>query len=188
VGVAGDLARCQEAGISGYLQKPVRQSELLRTIRTVMETAAAPQSPAYLPRAAALGDGRLRILLAEDNRVNQLLAVRLLEKRGHEVTVVNNGREALEALDREIFDLVLMDMQMPEMDGFEATASIRRLEQATGRHMPIIAMTAHAMKGDEEKCLEAGLDGYLSKPIDPDRLYETVRRAPALTAKRPAGN
>ncbi|MGA2436302.1 MAG: response regulator, partial [Bryobacteraceae bacterium] len=121
-----------------------------------------------------------RVLVAEDNPVNQTLAVRLLERKGHTVVVANNGREAVQALDRERFDIVFMDVQMPEMDGFEATAAIRQKETATGAHMPIVAMTAHAMKGDEERCLAAGMDAYISKPIQPGRLYaliETMAKA-----------
>jgi CheY-like chemotaxis protein len=116
------------------------------------------------------------VLLAEDNLVNQKLGVRLLEKRGHAVAVAANGRETLEALAREPFDLVLMDVQMPEMDGFETTAAIRRAEGRTGKRVPIIAMTAHAMKGDRERCLRAGMDGYLAKPIQPKELYDAIDR------------
>jgi signal transduction histidine kinase/FixJ family two-component response regulator len=118
----------------------------------------------------------LNILLAEDNVVNQRVAARILEKRGHVVQVVNNGREVIEALGCERFDLVLMDVQMPEMDGFEATAAIRQREQDTGKHIPIIAMTAHAMKGDRERCLEAGMDDYVSKPVDPKSLLAVLQR------------
>jgi two-component system sensor histidine kinase/response regulator len=107
----------------------------------------------------------LRVLLAEDNPVNQRLVIRLLEKLGHQVAVANNGREALAALDTENFDLVLMDVQMPEMDGLEATTAIREKEKGSGTHQQIIALTAHAMKGDRERCLKAGMDGYLSKPV-----------------------
>ena len=119
------------------------------------------------------------ILLAEDNHVNQVLALRLLERRGHSVVVANNGREAVEALEREQFDLVLMDVQMPEMDGFEATAEIRKREEKQGRHTRILAMTARAMKGDEEKCLESGMDGYISKPIRPEELYRLLEQTTA---------
>jgi CheY-like chemotaxis protein len=112
-----------------------------------------------------------KVLLAEDNPVNQRLAVRLLEKRGHIVTVASNGREAVEALQREPFDVVLMDVQMPEMDGFEATAAIRGVEEVTGSHTFIVAMTAHAMKGDADRCLASGMDAYLSKPIRGPDLY-----------------
>jgi two-component system sensor histidine kinase/response regulator len=124
----------------------------------------------------------LRVLLAEDNAVNQRLAMRLLEKRGHRVTVAGNGREALEALEKEKFDLVFMDVQMPEMDGLEATAVIRENEKSSGRHQPIIALTAHAMKGDREKCLAAGMDGYLTKPIRPPELEEILEEYVARRA------
>jgi CheY-like chemotaxis protein len=120
-----------------------------------------------------------RILLVEDNSVNQLVARRLLEKRGHTVVVANDGREALAILDEAAFagfGCVLMDVQMPEMDGFECTAILRSKEQVTGARLPIIAMTAHAMKGDEARCLAAGIDAYLSKPIQPDELYHTIER------------
>lgn len=116
----------------------------------------------------------LKILLAEDNVVNQKLAMRMLERRDHQVTVVANGREALQALEQDAFDLVLMDMQMPEMDGFEATACLREREVSTGRRQPVIAMTALAMNGDRERCLAAGMDGYLSKPIRPQELDEVL--------------
>jgi CheY-like chemotaxis protein len=113
----------------------------------------------------------LKILLAEDNQVNQKLVVWMLEKRGHKITVAGNGREAVSALQSGAFDLVLMDIQMPEMDGFEATAAIRESERGTGRHQRIIAMTAHAMKGDDQRCVDAGMDGYLAKPIRGEDLY-----------------
>jgi CheY-like chemotaxis protein len=116
----------------------------------------------------------LQILLAEDNPVNQLLAVRLLRKHGHEVTVAANGKEALEMLEKQTFDLLLMDIQMPEMDGLQATATIRARERQTGGHLPIVAMTAHTMSGDQEHCLAAGMDAYISKPIRVDQLLEIV--------------
>jgi CheY-like chemotaxis protein len=116
-------------------------------------------------------------LLAEDNPINRLVAVRLLEKRGHTVVVAVNGRDALEKLDQDCFDLVLMDVQMPEMDGFEATAMLRENERATGYHVPVLAMTAHAMQGDRERCLAAGMDGYVSKPVNVDNLFSTIERA-----------
>lgn len=119
----------------------------------------------------------LRILLVEDNPVNQKVASRLLEKQGHTVVTAENGRVALEALDNVEFDIVLMDIAMPEMDGFEATAAIRLREQGTGRHLPIVALTAHAMKGDRERCLDAGMDGYVTKPVDLQVLLQALANA-----------
>jgi two-component system, sensor histidine kinase and response regulator len=123
------------------------------------------------------GRNRSRVLLVEDNSVNQVLAMRLLEKRGYLVTVAGNGREGVAALESEDFDVVLMDVQMPEMDGFEATAVIRERERQVGRHTPIVAMTAHALKGDEERCLSAGMDAYISKPIRTIELFTTIEKA-----------
>jgi CheY-like chemotaxis protein len=130
--------------------------------------------PAAFDRAATARRRCLRVLLAEDNPVNQRLAVRLLEKQGHEVVVAGNGREALAALERQAFDLVLMDVQMPEMDGLEATAAIRRREAETGRRLPILALTASALKGDRERFLQAGMDGYLSKPIRAEEFVQAI--------------
>ncbi len=177
-GLPGDAAHCRELGIAASVMKPFKQSELLDAILTALDRSVrgvAPRAAAERPPPRAAGRA-LRILLAEDNVVNQKLAVRLLEKQGHSVTVAGNGREALVALTAEPFDLVLMDVQMPEMDGLEATAQIRRAEQGSGRHVPIVAMTAHAMKGDRERCLAAGMDGYVSKPIQPGELFEAVDR------------
>jgi two-component system sensor histidine kinase/response regulator len=131
--------------------------------------------PALVTRLPERASPRpLRILLAEDNAVNRLLAVRMLEKRGHSVVAANDGRAALAALETGHFDALLMDIQMPEMDGFEATAEIRNAERETGRHLPIIALTANAMKGDRERCLNAGMDGYLVKPIRAAQLDEAL--------------
>lgn len=168
-----DAARCRALGLSAYLTKPIRQSTLLDAIMTALGAAGAAAAAADGPGVGRAGRS-LRVLLAEDNAVNQKLAVRLLEKRGHRVTVANNGREALAALDRDRFDAVLMDVQMPEMDGFAATAAIRERERASGAHLPVIAMTAHAMKGDRENCLAAGMDGYVSKPLRPDELFTAL--------------
>ncbi len=172
---AGDASRCREIGISGYLTKPIKQSELWNMTVTLLHgKTVTPQSP---PRCSEKGEKTeppLRILLAEDNLVNQKLALSLLRKQGHRVQLAENGQEALDRLEKEEFDLVLMDVQMPVMGGFEATAAIRRRERETGAHIPIIAMTANALKGDRERCLEAGMDEYLSKPIDPDRLRRTL--------------
>ncbi|HYM07335.1 MAG TPA: ATP-binding protein [Terriglobales bacterium] len=150
------------------------------------EAAPAPEDvePAASPVPAIAGERALAILLVEDNVVNQKLAVNLLAKQGHRVTVAKNGHEALAASDQHRFDIVLMDVQMPEMDGFEATRAIRAREQGTAGHLPIIAITAHAMKGDCDRCLEAGMDGYISKPINTSALFHAIERAMAVA---PAG-
>jgi signal transduction histidine kinase/ActR/RegA family two-component response regulator len=145
----------------------------------VLVAQAITNASAPMPRLPAVARepvASLKLLVAEDNRVNQLLIARLLEKRGHHVTIAATGREALEALEKERFDLVLMDMQMPEMDGLEATATIREREKSQGIHLPVIALTARAMKGDRERCLAAGMDDYLSKPIGVPELDEVLRR------------
>jgi two-component system sensor histidine kinase/response regulator len=160
--------------LAAALMKPIKQSELFDAIMTSLGVSLRRDEQA--PAAAPPPCRRLRILLAEDNPVNQKFVTHVLDKRGHEVRVVSNGREALEALESDPFDLVLMDVQMPEMGGFEATTEIRRREQAGGGHVPVIAMTAHAMKGDRERCLEAGMDDYISKPIQASRLYELVEQ------------
>jgi CheY-like chemotaxis protein len=195
-GKRGDGARCQELGISAYLLKPVRQSELRAAILSVFNSGEKEDRVPLLTRysldVTAVPPVSLRILLAEDNAVNQRLATRLLEKRGHQVTVAANGREAVAAVERGVFDLVLMDLQMPEMDGFEATASLRELEKETGKRLPVIALTAHALKGDRERCLEAGMDGYLTKPIRPQELdaaleaYTARKSGPAVLEAEPA--
>jgi CheY-like chemotaxis protein len=172
-GEPSDVAACQALGIDSHLLKPIKQSDLLTALLNTLDRARRPERKP----ASALPRGRsLRILLAEDNAVNQKLGVRLLEKRGHSVVVVSTGTEALRQLGENRFDAVLMDVQMPEMDGLEATRSIRQREAETGGHVPIIAMTAHAMKGDRERCLAIGMDAYISKPIQPAELYETVDR------------
>jgi two-component system sensor histidine kinase/response regulator len=181
----GDAARCRELGIQRYLAKPVKQSELLDAILTILGSASpAVHSPVPAESQARPGARALRILLAEDNVVNQRMAIRLLEKAGHSVVLAGNGKEALEAVDREPFDVVLMDVQMPEMGGFEATAFIRARENG-GRRVPIIALTAHAMKGDREACLEAGMDGYVAKPISPKLLFQEIE-AFTTTVRPPA--
>jgi signal transduction histidine kinase/CheY-like chemotaxis protein/ABC-type phosphate/phosphonate transport system substrate-binding protein len=175
---SGDSDRCRQLGIVAQLLKPVKQSLLLDTIATSLGAAAAATARDAAPAAPDADEARkpLHVLLAEDNAVNQKFAVRTLTKRGHTVVVANNGREAVEAWDKEPFDVVLMDVQMPEMDGFEATAAIRKREEATGGHTPIVAMTAHAMKGDRERCLEAGMDGYVTKPIKASTLFAEIDR------------
>jgi PAS domain S-box-containing protein len=171
-----DVQRCRQLGIGAYLMKPVKQSELLETILTSLSGLARG---ARAPESGVRGQGpgrRLRVLLAEDNAVNQRLAVRLLEKQGHSVVVAGSGREAVQALEQATFDVVLMDVQMPEMDGLEATAVIRERERRGERHLPIIGLTAHAMKGDRERCLEAGMDEYVCKPIQPQELFAAIAR------------
>jgi CheY-like chemotaxis protein len=181
-GRRGDAARCRELGIAAYLIKPVSESELLEAVLRVLATKVRPADEPGLVTRHSLREGRpsLRILLAEDNAVNQRLAARLLEKRGHTVVVAATGREAVEAFSRQKFDLVMMDVQMPEMDGFQATAAIRTRENGTGVHTPIIAMTAHAMTGDRERCLAAGMDGYVSKPIQAQELFGAVEGLASL--------
>jgi two-component system sensor histidine kinase/response regulator len=170
----GDAARCRELGIAAYLVKPIRKSELLNAILTVLGSQTV--SPPDLVTRATLRETRssLRILVAEDNPINQVLIVRLLQKMGHIPTTATNGLLALETLAREPFDLVLMDVQMPEMGGLSATREIRNIERTTGNHIPIIALTANAMKGDEEECLAAGMDSYLSKPVSNKKLDEAL--------------
>jgi PAS domain S-box-containing protein len=168
-----DMQRCEELGISAYLLKPIKQSELLEAIELALGITV-PKVKSLATAAQPKYVGNLHILLAEDSLVNQKVAVALLEGQGHKVTVVNNGREAIAALQTEKFDMVLMDVQMPEMDGLEATEKIRVREQPTGTHIPIIAMTAHALKGDRERCLAAGMDGYISKPIHVTELFNVI--------------
>jgi CheY-like chemotaxis protein len=184
-GGPGDTARCRELGIEVYLIKPVRQSELLNAILRILGThpGTVPASPGRQPAAEVRPIPPSQILLAEDNLTNQKLAERLLTKRGHTVTIANNGKEALALLGARFFDFVLMDVQMPEMDGFETTAAIRAKEKSTGGHIVIIAMTANAMEGDKERCLAAGMDGYVSKPIRVQDLLATMGAlAPSATA------
>jgi two-component system, sensor histidine kinase and response regulator len=176
-GSLGDAARCRELAISAYLVKPVRHSELLAGICHILQKSPvkAPE-PLVTRHTLREAKGKLRILLAEDNAVNQTLARRLLEKRGYTVRIAGDGSSALAALEEETFDVVLMDVQMPEMDGFQATAAIRVKEKSTGTHIPIVAMTAHALKGDEERCIAAGMDAYVAKPIRPADLFAAIER------------
>jgi PAS domain S-box-containing protein len=176
--LAGDAARCRELGIPIHLTKPIIQSDLWEAIMTALRRAAHDDHPTpSVPPPTPFGSPQgWRILLAEDNVVNQTLAVRMLEKRGHRVEVVGTGKAALAAVAQHSFDLILMDVQMPELDGFEATAAIRARERESGGHLPIIAMTAHAMKGDQERCLAAGMDGYVAKPMKAGELYAVIDR------------
>jgi signal transduction histidine kinase/DNA-binding response OmpR family regulator len=169
--LSGEAARSRALGVSVYLTKPVLPADLLAAIGSSVRRALAAPGVDAPPRR------RLRVLVAEDNAVNQRLVVRILERSGHRVVVAATGRQALAALDTDRFDVVLMDCQMPEMDGFEATAAIRARERSRGAYLPIIALTAHAMKGDEERCLAAGMDGYVTKPIDATKLLAALDRA-----------
>jgi len=163
-----------------FLAKPVGQHALLRVVHDALGARttrdAQPAAPGIVPTAAAR---RLRVLVAEDNIVNQKLASQLLERRGHRAAIVDNGRQAIEALAAEPYDLVLMDLQMPEMDGFEATAVIRAREQQQGTRTPIIALTAHAMEGDRQRCLDADMDGYVAKPVKAVELFDVIDRVMA---------
>jgi CheY-like chemotaxis protein len=173
------IERCRSLGISATLLKPLRLSELrlalVQTLGSAGQHAASAGAQVQIPQA---GKYQLKILLAEDNLVNQQVAKRLLMKMGHKLRIVENGQAALDALRYEPFDVVLMDVQMPVMDGLAAAAAIRRTEERTDRHQHIVAMTAHAMAGDRERCLEAGMDDYISKPITPSALSELLSRVP----------
>lgn len=176
-----DIARCREMGVAAHLIKPIKQSLLMNVIAGAVAgkdaVALAPERPREAT-GTTTSNRVLHILLAEDNAVNQKFAVRTIEKAGHAVFVANNGREAVEAWERDRYDVVLMDMQMPEMDGVEATSRIRSLERERGMtpRTPIIAMTANAMKGDKERCLGAGMDGYVSKPVNRQTLFAEIER------------
>jgi signal transduction histidine kinase/CheY-like chemotaxis protein len=175
-GKSGDGARCRELGIAGYLVKPVKQADLWEAIMLTLGTNAGDGQEVELITQHTLRENRrsFHILVAEDSPINLKLVVRMLEKRGHTIVSAANGVEALASLEKEKFDLLLMDVEMPEMDGFEATREIRAREKTAGGHVPIVAMTAHAMKGDRERCLDAGMDGYVSKPIRAQELLETM--------------
>ncbi len=176
----GDITRCRELGIAAYLLKPIKQSELLNAILQVYGEIDEDLETAFpepeLQEATSTTPGELKILLAEDNEINQQLVIRMMSKRGHRIEVAENGQIALEKLEEATYDLVLMDVQMPELGGLEATQIIRLREEQTDRHVPIIAMTAHAMKGDEERCIAAGMDAYVSKPINSKLLFDTMAR------------
>jgi len=174
-GQRGDAAKCKELGISAYLMKPIKQSDLMDAILMTM-TKVSPdsdqRSSLITRHSVREARKRLNILLAEDNTVNQKLAVRILEKMSHSVCVAPNGREVLNMMGMQDFQMVLMDVQMPEMDGLDATREIRKKEAGSDAHMPIIAMTAHAMIGDRERCIASGMDDYISKPITPKELSQ----------------
>ncbi len=181
-----DVARCQQLQVDAYLLKPIRESELREVVGRLLGAALAlnplvVKGPAVQAQRAVRSATPLSILVAEDNLVNQRLAIRLLEKRGHKATLAQDGLEVLALLQKHTFDLILMDVQMPLMDGVEATRAIRRQEQSTGEHLPIFALTANAMKGDRERYIESGMDGYLAKPISPielDNVLSTLSPVP----------
>jgi CheY-like chemotaxis protein len=181
----GDAARCRALGVAAYLIKPIRRAELNAAIVRVLSSRPDRRIGSAPVREVAppVGTGRgirsvapLRILLAEDNEINRRVAVRILEKEGHQVFAVEDGRKALDALRSWTFDVVLMDVQMPVMDGLEATRAIRQSERQSSAHIPIIALTAHAMSGDRERCLEAGTDDYISKPINVRALLSLLEK------------
>jgi signal transduction histidine kinase/CheY-like chemotaxis protein/ligand-binding sensor domain-containing protein len=172
-GSPGDAARCRALGMT-YLMKPVKAGELLRAMLNLPRKSNAKPSKTNLALPRGQGTRRLKVLVAEDNRINQVLAARLLENMGHAVTVVGNGQEALKALAGASFDLVLMDVQMPILDGLAATVAIRTREKDTKTHVRIVALTAHALNGDEERCLAAGMDAYVSKPLHARALADAI--------------
>jgi two-component system sensor histidine kinase/response regulator len=190
-GNRGDADPWLKLGVSSFLAKPIKLSELAEAINTIMRTNKNPENqpeaqtrtqPEFQPEAPKKQDLEgtqecYRILIVEDNMVNRKVAYFLLDKKGHEVTAVENGQEALTSLENNIFDLILMDIQMPVMDGFKATTEIRKKEASTGEHIPIIAMTAHAMKGDRERCLDAGMDDYMTKPLNPAEVFQKIEIA-----------
>jgi signal transduction histidine kinase/CheY-like chemotaxis protein len=186
-GMRGDVAWWAKIGIDAYLLKPIKRSELIRTITSILNAEQPGAKRRTAPSARpSLKEGQtgLRILVAEDNPINQRLALRLLEKQGHSVVVAGDGEQALIVLEQQAFDLILMDVQMPNMDGFEAAAAIRRSEKDR-RHIAIIALTAHAMKGDRERCLAAGMDAYISKPIRVQELNDAIEKLTIPSAKDP---
>src|SRR5262249_27044224 len=177
-------ARCRELGICAYVAKPAKESELLTAIKTALGCNHRVVEKQSAQTGLAGTTARpLRILLAEDNRINQILTTRLLQKRGHSVAIADTGKAALELTERESFDLILMDIQMPEIDGLEVAATIRRRERPGGKRTPIIAMTAHAMVGDRDRCLRAGMDHYLSKPLDRKQLFAAIEHVCAMSVR-----
>jgi CheY-like chemotaxis protein len=169
-----DSQRCEELRISMHLMKPVKQAELLHAILSVLADSSNSAAASRAPEAPTQPARPMRILLVEDGLANRKLAQGLLERRGHEVTVAEDGQQALDRLAHQSFDLILMDVQMPVLDGFDATREIRNRERRSGGHVPIIALTAHALKDDRQRCLDAGMDSYLTKPIRAQMLYDTI--------------
>jgi two-component system sensor histidine kinase/response regulator len=185
-GERGDAARCRELGVAAYLSKPFDRLELREVLLRVLAGSVGTAEKGDLVTRHTIREQQksLSFLVAEDNAVNQRLITRLLEKRGHNVVLAQNGREAVKALEKQSFDVVLMDAQMPEMDGFQATALIRQKEKGSGKHLPIIALTAHAMQGDKERCLASGMDGYVSKPVKLEELFSVIENVvPAIAGR-----
>jgi len=179
-GSRGDASPWLKTGVPVYLSKPIKISELSEAMSKILGTRTPEKKTDVVPekeKPETRAQTCYKILVVEDNMVNRKVAHFMLEKQGHDLTAVENGKEALNAMENGIFDLILMDVQMPVMDGFEATAAIRKKEETTGTHIPIIAMTAHAMKGDREKCLEAGMDDYITKPLNPEDVFQRIEEA-----------
>ena len=172
----GDLARSHELGIAACLTKPVRRAELRAALGAAVSAPTRERAARIVETAALPGLLRLRVLLAEDNAVNERVACGILRKAGHTVEVARTGSQVLPLLGAGSFDVVLMDVQMPEMHGYQATAAIRKTEESTGQHIPVIAMTANAMSSDQERCLAEGMDGYLSMPSRAHLLHETLEK------------
>jgi len=188
-GLSGESDRARALGISAYLTKPVRQSELFDVVMKILEATTAPsvdrEAPSFDGEPESSAPPRaLRILLAEDHVVNQKVAVCMLQGMGHHATVVSDGRQAVETWRSGHFDLILMDVQMPEMDGIETTLLIRQHEKRNGGYTPILALTAHTEAGDRERCLEAGMDGYIRKPIDAVQFLEMAESAAGQALRR----
>ncbi len=180
-----DAARCRRLGLAGHVTKPLAHSQVLdAVVMTLGLSAVHPDAPA-VPTRRRESPRRLRVLLAEDNAVNQEFVVTLLEKRGHRVTVASDGREALAAASQQAFDVALMDLQMPELDGLQVTGAIREREKTTGGHLPIVAMTASAMEGDRERCLATGMDYHVYKPIHIQELLDVLEAAVPPVATPP---
>jgi two-component system sensor histidine kinase/response regulator len=176
-GRRGDRQRLAAAGFAALLTKPFKRGDLLTRLQTSLDRNRGVTPPAAAPAGAERRSvRRRRVLVADDNVVNQKVAIRVLEKLGFHADAVGNGREAIDALRMAPYDVVLMDVEMPEMDGLEASAAIRAGEARSGSHIPIVAMTAHAMKGDRGRCLEAGMDDYVSKPVLPAALLAAIER------------
>ncbi|HWP43608.1 MAG TPA: response regulator, partial [Blastocatellia bacterium] len=181
----GAAARCKQPGVASYIVKPVMQASLLDAILGALNTRKDEQEDLTLKgrNSSTESNTGLHILVVEDSLVNQHVAARLLQKQGHNVALASNGRKALEAFEKDVFDLILMDIQMPEMNGFEVTAAIRERERLSNRRTPIVAMTANEMKSDRERCIEAGMDGFISKPIQADELYDVIKRLVAASSQ-----